>query len=390
MNLLKPQIIKIGNRHYRKNPFISRANTDDQINEPYQEETADMFVDNNEENESSSELATKMVSCKINNEYNDEACCIEDLSEIILINNGMFQFTLEVSDSYFGIIIGRNGENKMKLERETSTKIKIPPRNKGQFITIEGKSKSNVASCRNRLNIIISTARHKSAATHFLSIPFIFENFKLKLNEFKEKVLKSCGADRGIDATIFQNEHKLHLTICTLTLLGEIEIDQAYALLEDCRKTFIKDMLVNSKGLEVHIKGLEYMNDDPSQADVIYAKVNQTNSNDKSLSILQTMVDKLMDKFVEAGLSKKQYDRVKLHVTVINTLMRKETQLDASSNQNSGIESKERESFDARNVLKQFADFDFGIYMLKEIHLSIRFTTNNNTGYYDYVSKVSI
>jgi hypothetical protein len=173
MNILKPQILKIGNRHYRKNPYILRPSTEDQTNEPYQEETADMF--NNDENRFESSSTSRIVSCKLNNEYDDEACCIEDLSNIISTDNGMFQLTLEVSDSYFGFIIGRNGESKMRLERETSTKIKIPPKNKGHYITIEGKSRSNVASCRNRLNIIISTARHKSGATHFLSIPCNFE-----------------------------------------------------------------------------------------------------------------------------------------------------------------------------------------------------------------------
>ena len=31
-----------------------------------------------------------------------------------------------------------------------------------------------------------------------------------------------------------------------------------------------------------------------------------------------------MDRFVEAGLMQRQYDRVKLHLTVINTLFRKD------------------------------------------------------------------
>jgi len=198
-----------------------------------------------------------------------------------------------------------------------------------------------------------------------------------------------------MDATIFQSENKLHLTICTLSLLGEPDIDQAFSLLEDCRKTFMKELLVNAKTLDVHIKGLEYMNDDPSQADVIYAKVCQAQTSPNSLDLLQQIADRLMNKFVEAGLAKKQYDRVKLHVTVINSLMRKESQQNAveaasmSQSQSGGDQNKERVSFDARNVLKQFGDFDFGVYTLREIHLSVRFTTNANTGYYDYVSKVN-
>ena len=380
MNLLKPQILKIGNRRYRKNPFILSPRDDvaNQINEPYQEETVEMFMQDSTTTKAS-------TSCKLNNEYDDEACCIED-SNGIHLRNGAFQCTMEVSENYFGLIIGRNGERKSTLERETSTRIKIPQRNnKGpqQCLTIEGKSKSSVASCRNRLNIIISTARHKNPSTHFLSVPLCFDSFKSKLNEFREKVVKQCGADRGVDTTIFQNENKLHLTICTLTLLGDAEVDQAYYLLEDCRKTFIKDLLGSNTGkLEVHIKGLEYMNDDPSMADVIYAKVNPVSNDTKSLDILQSISDKLMNTFVQAGLSKRQYDVVKLHATVINTLMRKDQS-------NSANQDKERESFDARNVLKEFGDFDFGYYTLKEIHLSVRFSSNN-TGYYEYVSKIGL
>ena len=385
MNLLKPQIIKIGNRRYRKNPYISNNQNENLINEPYEEETAEMFM----------ATATTTTSCKINNEYNDEACCIEvpdeDLTDITSLDIGIFQYTMDVSESYFGFIIGKNGEKKMNLERETSTKLIIPPRNKGQYVTIEGKTKSSVASCRNRLNIIISTVRHKNPFTHFLSFPLNFEHFKSKQIQFKEQVLKSCTADRGIDATIFQNENKLHLTICTLTLIGNAEIDQAYELLDDCRKTFIKDLLFTVKDLDVHIKGLEYMNDDPSEVDVIYAKVNPIDSDGKSLDLIQTISNKLMKKFVESGLSKKQYDSVKLHATVMNSLMRHDPSGTSTAvrKANNKLADRERESFDARNVLKQFGDFDFGYFKLDEIHLSVRFSTSNS-GYYEYVSKINL
>ena len=263
MNLLQPQIIKIGTRRYRKNPYMTATMQNEyQTNAPYEEETVDMYL----ATATSVTKSSATQSCGINNEYNDEACCIEkpdeeDYAGIELSSNGAFQCTLDVSESYFGFIIGKNGEKKMNLERETSTRIKIPPKSKGgEFLSIEGKTKASVASCRTRLNIIISTARHRNPFTHFLSCPLNFEDFKAKHLDFKAKVLQKCSGDRGIDATIFQNEHKLHLTVCTLTLISDAEIDQAYGLLDECRDSFIKELLVDTdKEITVHITGETYI-----------------------------------------------------------------------------------------------------------------------------------
>ena len=46
--------------------------------------------------------------------------------------------------------------------------------------------------------------------------------------------------DRGIDDTIFQNPLKLHLTVGTLTLMTEAEVDQATQLLNECHQNIIK------------------------------------------------------------------------------------------------------------------------------------------------------
>ena len=139
------------------------------------------------------------------------------------------------------------------------------------------------------------------------------------------------------------------------------------------------------------LKGLEYMNDDPSEVDVIYAKVAPVASDNKSVDILQAIANKLMKTFADSGLSKKQFDTVKLHATVMNSLMRQDPSgtSNAIRKNNNQLADRERESFDARNVLKEFGDFDFGCYKLSEIHLSVRFSTSKS-GYYDYVSKINL
>jgi len=326
-------------------------------------------------------------------EYDDEACMLEkkskdEINRIETAEDGSFFCKLCISSAYYGFLIGRNGEKKQSLERETQTKIFIPGRGKGEQVKIQGKSKSDVVSCRDRIILLISSARHQKPFTHLLTFPLCFDNLIRNFKQFKEDVLKNCSNDRGVDESIFQNPNKLHLTICTLNLTGDMELDQAVGALDECRKTFVRDLL-ESKPLAVHIKGLEYMNDDPSEVDVLYAKVNSQDSNK-----IQGIANKLMEKFVEIGFSKKQYDQVKLHATVMNTLMRQETADEANEDQQKNIKqsksNKTRKTFDARNILRIFGDYDFGSsFVLKDIDISIRYSTALN-GYYEYISKINL
>jgi activating signal cointegrator complex subunit 1 len=68
------------------------------------------------------------------------------------------------------------------------------------------------------------------------------------------------------------------------------------------------------------MSGLEYMNDDPHAVDVLYAKVQLEDGSNR----LQCLADELNDRLTLTGIMQKSYDRVKLHVTVMNTLFRKE------------------------------------------------------------------
>lgn len=368
MNILHPQIVTIGSRRYRKNTSNIGYQNDASANEPYVEETDDMFIENAAE--SFNEEPCDQVNCE---SYDNDYKGIEK------IGDSAYKLTILVHESYFGFIIGRNADKKMKLEQETGTRVRIPKRgNKNDWLVIEGSSKRNIASCRNRINLSIIEARHRSSFTHLVTFPLTFEPLKTRFNEFQKEVLNSCGDDRGVDESIFQFPNKIHLTICTAVLLNTDEIEVAGKIMEDCCKSLIKD-LIGSKPLKVNIKGLEYMNDDPNKVDVLYAKVEQVNKE----NAIQLIADDLMTKFCEAGLTKKQYDSVKLHATVMNTLKRQDNQADA----NAPVKT-ERESFDATNILSSFGAYDFGTYDLSEIHLSLRYSCAPN-GYYECVKKIS-
>ena len=129
------------------------------------------------------------------------------------------------------------------------------------------------------------------------------------------------------------------------------------------------------------------MNDDPGEVDVLYAKIEPiVDESSPDNNPIQIIADKLLNRFVDSGLSKKQFDRVKLHATVMHSLLRQEA---SGPDVKRSEEDKSRKSFDARGILRDHGEFDFGIYQLKEIHLSLRFSSGTD-GYYKCISKVDL
>ena len=227
-----------------------------------------------------------------------------------------------------------------------------------------------MAVAANRIDVIVATARQRQPFTHFLSIPVntgpVQENF---LN-FKRDVLETLDEVYGLDETIFQTETLLHLTVGTMALLDQRERDLARDLLTDCQESVIQPLLQGGS-LEFSIEGLEIMNDDPADVDVLYGKVRDESG------ILQNIVDGIVEKFVQSGLMRRDYDRVKLHVTLLNTLFRKD-QGDLGDR-----DRKERESFDGREVLERFNEVSLGRMELSQLHLSQRRAgRRTNSGYY--------
>ena len=67
-------------------------------------------------------------------------------------------------------------------------------------------------------------------------------------------------------------------------------------------------------------------------------------------SRLQMFVDRLVDKFVSANQMQRQYDRVKLHLTVLNTLFRRDP--NGMNEMEKTRNLRERESFNAKSILQ--------------------------------------
>ncbi|XP_067286462.1 activating signal cointegrator 1 complex subunit 1 [Pseudorasbora parva] len=343
MEVLRPVLINIHGRIYRKNPVQE---------ERYEEE---------EEDYSYSEEAEQCL---------DEPC---DAHNIEQTEKG-FRCAIDVPSVLYKYIIGKKGETRRRLESETKTSISIPKQGVEGQIVVTGAHSAAVASAVTRIEVLIDSFRRKQPFTHFLSFALNHPRVQEGFLRFQEEVLEHCGQDAGVDVSIFQKPAKLHLTIGTLVLLSEQEVTRANELLQQCQDV-IRD-ITEAKPLAVEVRGIEYMNDDPSMVDVLYAKVAVQDGSDK----LQQIADRLVECFVSAGLMERERDRVKLHGTVMNTLFRRDPSAEdkgASGRPN----NKDREAFNAKNILQMFGRFDFGAFDLNAVQISQRFSTDS-TGYY--------
>ena len=88
----------------------------------------------------------------------------------------------------------------------------------------------------------------------------------------------------------------------------------------------------------------------------------------------------IVEKFVATGLMRRQYDSVKLHLTVMNTKFKRSYQEQYENNdQTSSINENKwnkdtsvtnKERIDARDILNKFGDRNFGTTLINEMHLS--------------------
>ncbi|XP_017288930.1 activating signal cointegrator 1 complex subunit 1 [Kryptolebias marmoratus] len=345
MDVLRPPLININGRIYRKNI----------VKEEHYEEEDDFSYMGPPESEDVAE---------------DETCD----SHFIEQTDKGYRCAIDVPSVLYKYIIGKKGETRRRLESDTKTSIIIPKQGVEGQIVITGSHKAAVSSAITRVELLVESFRKKQPFSHFLSFPLNDPKVQEGFLRFKDEVLQQCSQDHGVEGSIFQNPAKLHLTIGTLALLNDTEVRKACEHLQQCQ-SFIRD-ITEGQPLPLEVTGIEYMNDDPAMVDVLYAKVNVKDGSDK----LQLIADRLVEHFVSAGLMVREWDRVKLHGTVMNTLFRKDFSAEDSGGAGRQT-SSEREAFDARSILKKFDSFCFGELELNAVHLSQRYSTDC-TGYY--------
>ncbi|XP_054707295.1 activating signal cointegrator 1 complex subunit 1-like isoform X2 [Uloborus diversus] len=313
------------------------------------------------------------VTCYISKIPTDFEEIDEYADLLIKYEKNTFWISISSPKDLIGFVNGKFGKNRKMIEDMTGATVLMPGRNQEEIV-IKGQSKNSVGSAYRRIAETIKSGRFHQDFTHFISIPINAKEVQESFLRFKDDVLRNFKKVRGIDESLFQEPKKMHLTITTLVLLDNRDKLKAEAIFQKCKNEIVN--FLDGKTLEVNVKGIEYMNDDPAEVDVLYAKVEEVDDD----SCLQIVANMLMNSFTDNDLSKKQYDQVKLHITLMNTSFRSKGAAD---------ESRQRITFDARPILEKYEDYDFGQMVLSEVHISIRYSTGAD-GYYMPNNKISL
>jgi len=140
--------------------------------------------------------------------------------------------------------------------------------------------------------------------------------------------------------------------------------------------------ILGSRSLLVNLKGLNYMNDDPSQVDVLYMQAQEPDNGTR----LEQVHKYLLEVFKNANLitPNDKEKSLKLHATLYNTRYRQTT--DVNTEEDGGSETH-RTHFDATGILSTFMNIEFGTQKLSGVHLSQRGLYDND-GYYHCVSSI--
>lgn len=346
MDILKPQILTIDGRRYRKMPYTSSEGN-------------------------SSEIEAQKIESE-ETCWEEERCDDQEEDAVVeQTNKGYTAYCAGVPSFYYKFVCGKRNETKNRIERETKTQIAIPRPGIEGDIVITGKERSAVLSAKSRIELIVESARGRQVPTHFISIPLACQSTKERFGEFRKLVLEQCAECKGFDETILQTHEKLHLTIGMMALMSDKEIATAAGLLQEL-KDQIKNLTKNP--MRILLEGLDCMNDDPTEVSVLYAKVKLADGSHR----LQELVEKIVGVFVSKGVMRREYDRVKLHATVMNTSFRDRLEQARAENEvpmafrNEAHKKWKKTFFDARTILEVFDDFKFGEKDLDCIHLSKR------------------
>lgn len=299
--------------------------------------------------------------------------CSEEDSEIdieIESHDSCFKHSFYVPKAFYSHIIGTKGTTRKKLESETKATIDVPKKGQDGNIVITGRDRNAVISARHRIDLLVEASRKKIRYTHFLSIPLNKEGIIDKFHSFKNDVLeKHDKSTHNIDESLFQTPSKLHLTIGMLKLLDDDEKKQAIDALMTCKENIIDPILKEAGPINIKLQGVACMNDDPTMVRILYVQVTD---NEK----LQELVDKIANYFVDIGMKEKEYERVKLHATIMNTTFKND------------FPAKLKERFNASEILKDYKDTFFGETILKQIDISELHTASKDN-YYKSIASIT-
>ena len=219
--------------------------------------------------------------------------------------------------------------------------------------------------------------------THFLAFPF-FKNkdFVDKFGFFKSTILNENFAN--INEHMFQNENRLHLTICLFQLKNKEQIALVEKLIKESESEI--NEITQNISLALNFDQFDMMGDQ-KKTRVLYTKPDSDRN--ESTEKIKDIIDVLLTKFIKNDILTKEmlkysniaynqiterYENQKLHVTLLNiTFLLREL----SKNNK---EDNYKPYFNGQNILKKMKHFNFGMTSSNNIVL-LEMKTDKNGNY---------
>jgi activating signal cointegrator complex subunit 1 len=320
--------------------------------------------------------------------YNDVDEESDDESQRCVRDPETGQYALplpSIGPQYYKFIIGSKGAVRESIENETGATIHVPrPNDPEGCLVVRGITKASCITAQQRIDIIVAKSSKLIDYTHLISIPL--SHLQKEVSDLLTSIDKQCtGHSKGVHPSIFQSPQQLHLTILMLRLYQSDELSKARHLMNQ-GQVFIDDVFRSTD--QILIKGLNYMNDDPSEVHILYLQVGKNNTCEK----LSKLIEHISQLFISAGLATENevQHNEKLHATLMNSKWRKSDEKPTTPSEPivttitftaAPRGHDERVPFDIRHIMKQFGDVDLGCHPLKTIELS-RMGTKDNRGYW--------
>eukprot|EP01107_Rhizomastix_libera_P007615 TRINITY_DN2263_c0_g1_i2.p1 TRINITY_DN2263_c0_g1~~TRINITY_DN2263_c0_g1_i2.p1 ORF type:complete len:1105 (+),score=388.13 TRINITY_DN2263_c0_g1_i2:81-3395(+) len=235
--------------------------------------------------------------------------------------NDLWKYPMKIHTSFLGYVIGKNGSTIDRIQKETQTKLNISTSSKSNSkIMIEAHDEGSIRDAKEQIEIIIENNFSRLPWTHFISVPFTSHEIIQRISDFN-LLLKTnfVGRSNNFDESLIEDPLKKHVTLFMLKLYGEEQIEKARKCLDESKPEIEKILTLRKS---VSLKGLDIMNDDPSMARVLFAKVEDG-------GIIQQIYDVLVKHFQSANLYVDQ-PPLKIHSTLAKSSLRQRKALAVS------------------------------------------------------------
>jgi len=287
-------------------------------------------------------------------------------------NTELYVLKVPCDIEYRGAIIGKKGATKRRIMRETGVKeVIVPDSEIDEDITVKGYDEEGLQQARDLIFKLIEEVQSKEAnkPTHFLSIPLMDPDFMSKVEGLYE-VWYDSSTDKDFLASIIMPPKCLHLTIATMCLRNDSEVQKAIDLMRSLSSQ-VYDML-NTHSALLKIKGLAIMKGTIKNARVVYAEVQKEQSYQTIMEVSQFLIDR----FRKAGILIRESEdkEILFHATLLNTKYYK---------------NKLKNTYDATKIFEQHGNTNFGNVLLRNISLCVMGTKNAETGYKS-IEKISL